>query len=159
MQLIGRRGAIQSSFTIKEIRELSRIVTLYAMRSEFDASLNEASLRETNADFSVHARGVARKLEFLKTTCQMLDSDDHLQDVLSSAPGKKVVLRYLRNPVELLGEERVTGVRLERMKLTGEPGSQKAVSDEAHDIYTVNCQLLIKSIGYKSQQIIGVPFN
>jgi len=129
------------------------------MRSEFEASLNEASLRETQADFSVHARGIARKLEFLKTTCQMLESEEHLQDVISSAPGKKVVLRYLRSPVDLLGEERVYGVRLERMRLTGEAGSQKAVPDEPQDIATVNCQLLIKSIGYKSQPIIGVPFN
>lgn len=75
VQLIGRRGAVQSSFTIKEIRELSRLVSLYCMRDEFEGSLTEASLRETNADFSVHARGTLRKLEFLKATCQMLEGE------------------------------------------------------------------------------------
>ena len=37
IQVIGRRGAVQSSFTIKEIREVSRIkgIKLYIMKDEF----------------------------------------------------------------------------------------------------------------------------
>lgn len=43
--MIGRRGAVQSSFTIKEIREISRIPKLkvYAMFNEFKESFNEES--------------------------------------------------------------------------------------------------------------------
>lgn len=67
IHLVGRRGLIQSSFTIKEIREVSRIkdVKLYALKDEVEASLNEESMRETQADFSVHARGILRRSEFL----------------------------------------------------------------------------------------------
>jgi adrenodoxin-NADP+ reductase len=45
LQIIGRRGVVQSSFTIKEIREIFRIpgVKLYAMRDEFMESMNEES--------------------------------------------------------------------------------------------------------------------
>ena len=45
IQMIGRRGAVQSSFTIKEIREISRIPKLkvYAMFNEFKESFNEES--------------------------------------------------------------------------------------------------------------------
>lgn len=43
--MFGRRGAVQSSFTIKEIRDISRIPKLkvYAIFDEFKDSLNEES--------------------------------------------------------------------------------------------------------------------
>jgi hypothetical protein len=43
--MIGRRGVVQTSFTIKEIREVSRIpgIKLYAMMDEFEKSMNDES--------------------------------------------------------------------------------------------------------------------
>lgn len=43
ISIVGRRGLVQSSFTIKEIREISRIegVTLYGVKEEFEKSINE----------------------------------------------------------------------------------------------------------------------
>lgn len=75
--MIGRRGAVQSSFTIKEIREISRIkgVRLFVMRDEFEEGFNEESQREMHDDFSVHARGLRRKMEFLKDTCTFLENE------------------------------------------------------------------------------------
>jgi len=116
IQLIGRRGAVQSAFTIKEIREISRVegISIYALKEEFEASVNDQSLREMNPDFSVHARGIQRKFEFLKSSCHFLDSDEHLNDVLSKAStkDKRLVLRYLKNPIELLGTDRIEAVKL-----------------------------------------------
>ena len=78
VQVIGRRGAVQSSFTIKEIREISRIkgVRLFVMRDEFEEGFNEESQREMHDDFSVHARGLRRKMEFLKDTCTFLENEE-----------------------------------------------------------------------------------
>jgi hypothetical protein len=76
ISLIGRRGAVQSAFTIKEIREISRIpgLKLYALKQEILNSFNEASQREMHPDFSTHARGVHRRNEFLKENCVILES-------------------------------------------------------------------------------------
>ena len=65
-------------------------------------------------DFSVHARGIQRKFEFLKSTCHIIESDEHLNDVLSKAStkDKKFVLRYLKNPVKLLGQDRIESINL-----------------------------------------------
>lgn len=65
--MIGRRGVVQTSFTIKEIREVSRIpgIKLYVMRNEFEESMNDESNREMHADFSVNSRAFLRKTEFL----------------------------------------------------------------------------------------------
>ena len=78
LQVIGRRGLVQSSFTIKEIREVSRIkdVKLYGIKQEFEDSLNEQSEREMHADFSVHARGTKRRTDFLKETCTLVENED-----------------------------------------------------------------------------------
>jgi hypothetical protein len=82
--MIGRRGVVQSSFTIKEIREISRIPKLkvYAMFNEFKESLNEESDREMHADFNMNSRGIHRKTEFLKETCTFLDNEDQVKEVI-----------------------------------------------------------------------------
>lgn len=69
---------MQSSFTIKEIREVSKIkgVKLYGVREEFESSINEASEREMQADFSVHARGLKRKTDFLREHCTLLNNEE-----------------------------------------------------------------------------------
>jgi hypothetical protein len=51
---------------------------------------------------------------------------------------RKLILRFLRNPVELYQKEgRIGGVRLQKMKLEGEAEYQKAVDslDEDHAAY------------------------
>jgi hypothetical protein len=74
---------VQSSFTIKEIREISRIPKLkvYAMFNDFKESLNEESNREMHADFNMNSRAIHRKTEFLKETCTFLDNEDQVNEV------------------------------------------------------------------------------
>jgi len=90
---------VQSSFTIKEIRELSRIpkLKIYAMFNEFKDSLNEESNREMNADFNMNSRAVHRKTEFLKESCIFLDNEDQVEEVKQDAYRDKraIILRYL----------------------------------------------------------------
>ena len=87
IQIIGRRGAVQSSFTIKEIRELSRIprLKIYAIFNEFKDSLNEESNREMHADFNMNSRAVIRKTEFLKESCIFLNNEDQVEEVKQNA--------------------------------------------------------------------------
>jgi hypothetical protein len=84
IQMIGRRGVVQTAFTIKEIREVSKIqnIRLFAMRDEFEASINESSQREMHADFSINSRACERKTEFLKSTCTFLETEDQVKEVV-----------------------------------------------------------------------------
>lgn len=45
LSLVGRRGIVQSAFSIKEIKELCRIdnLNVYLMKDEFENSFNEES--------------------------------------------------------------------------------------------------------------------
>jgi hypothetical protein len=77
-----------------------------------------------HADFNVHARGVKRRTEFLKESCTFLENDDQLREVVEggTTEEKRFILRYLTNPIELIGKERIGGVKVERMRLEGVAG-------------------------------------
>jgi len=70
-----------------------------------------------------------------------------------------LILRYLKNPVELIGETEIKGVTFEKMRLEGPPGDQKAVPKDPKEFTQIPCDLLIKSIGFKSKPIQGIPFD
>ena len=99
IQMIGRRGVVQTSFTIKEIREVSRIpgIKLFALKDEYLDSMNDESQREMHADFSVNARAQLRKTEFLHQNCIFLDNEDQVREVTQAAKRdqKAFILRYL----------------------------------------------------------------
>ena len=66
------------------------------------------------------------------------------------------------SPIAFLSENKngvkcVSGIKLERNKLVGDPFHQKAVGTGTHDV--VPCQLVLKSIGYKSLPIENSVFN
>jgi hypothetical protein len=126
IQMVGRRGVIQTAFTIKEIREVSKIkgIKLYALKEEFLRSMNEESIRETHADFSVHSRGTLRKTEFIRDSFNFLEDENQLNEAIKSSTHseKAFVLRYLLQPVELMGSDSIEGVKFEKMKMEGPAG-------------------------------------
>lgn len=109
IQMIARRGVVQSAFTIKELREVSHIpnVKLFVMRDEFDRSMNEASLLEMGAGFSINSRAAKRKTDFMqKEACTFLENEEQLKDLVETKTSyKKLIFRYLWNPYELIGDD------------------------------------------------------
>ena len=85
--MIGRRGVIQTSFTIKEMREISKIkgIRLFALKDEFLSGMNEESVRETHADFSVHSRGILRRTEFIRDSFTFLEDEEELKQAIESS--------------------------------------------------------------------------
>lgn len=50
VQIIARRGVVQSAFALKEVRELNKLqIKLYAIKEELEAGLNDASYYECTA--------------------------------------------------------------------------------------------------------------
>ena len=72
-------------------------------------------------------------------------------------PSAACDLRFLRSPVEILGEARtaaVTGVRIERNEIV-EDGRAVATGEEE----VIACGLVIRSIGYRGAPLAGIPFD
>ena len=162
VEIIGRRGITQAAFTTKEIRELSLLQNLktYMVKSEVEDSMTDASRTE------MLERAISRRTKLLHESSEMIESAEHYEDVLSRVNEKKLILRFLRNPTELIPSEndpsRIGRVTLQRMQLEGEANKQRAISRDDGDesaLRNLNCDVLVKSIGYKSVEMEGVPFD
>lgn len=75
--------------------------------------------------------------------------------------GRELPFVFFRNPAEILSSSdgaRVAGVKLEKTILQGEKGKlQRAVG--TGEFEDVSCGLVLKSIGYKSIPVLGLPFD
>jgi ferredoxin--NADP+ reductase len=143
--LLGRRGPAQAAFTnpeLLELGELSRADVIVDPRDMELDPLSEAWLASDSAD------GTARRnVEILRGYSERVPS------------GKthRVVLRFLRSPAAILGSERVEGIRMSVNRIEERGGRLAAVP--TGDEETLECGLVLRSIGYRGVPIADVPFD
>ena len=138
--LLGRRGPAQASFTNPELRELGEL-------KRADVIVDPAQLEgaEVAPDGDPTKR---RNLEILR-------------DYSTRTPSGKshrLELRFLRSPLEILGEGEhgpVTGVRVAVNELSAD--GRKATATGAEEV--IECGLVLRSIGYRGTPVPGVPFD
>jgi Fe-S oxidoreductase len=71
---------------------------------------------------------------------------------------RKIRARFFVSPVEVLGTDRVEGLRLEKNRLVKDSnGVFKAQGTEVYE--EIPCQLVFRSIGYKGHTLPGLPFD
>jgi len=143
--VLGRRGPAQAAFTNPELLELGEM---------------------TDADVYVDARDV--ELDPLSRTWLESDAASATQrknvDILTGYAGrqpegkrKRIVLRFLVSPLELLGEQHVEGIRICRNELRDEGTGLRACSTDT--IEELGCGIVFRSIGYKGTPVEGLPFD
>ena len=67
---------------------------------------------------------------------------------------RRIHLRFFRSPVRILGEDRVTGVVVERTALTDD-GRVRGTGEEE----TLDVGLVVRAVGYTAEPIPGLPFD
>ena len=67
------------------------------------------------------------------------------------------MLRFLASPVEIVGDERVEGVRVVRNELVEENG--RIVARPTGEPELIPAGIVLRSVGYKGVQLPGVPFD
>jgi ferredoxin/flavodoxin---NADP+ reductase len=144
--VLGRRGPAQAAFTNPEVRELGEMA---------------------NADIDIDAA----EMELDELSREWLESDDAdptnrrnveiFTDFSQREPeGKpqKIALRFLRSPVEIQGDGRVERIVVGRNELQrDDSGRIRAVDTGERE--TIECGLVLRSIGYKGIPIEGIPFD
>jgi ferredoxin--NADP+ reductase len=146
--LLGRRGPAQASFTNPELRELGELSRAEPVVDPSELELDEHSARwlETEADPTAK-RNYALLQEYAARP--------------PSGKGHRITLRFLRSPVELLGEGEdgpVTGVRVVRNRIEpGPDGRLRAVPTDREEV--IPCGLVLRSIGYRGRPLPGVPWD
>jgi ferredoxin/flavodoxin---NADP+ reductase len=141
--VLGRRGAAQASFTTPEVRELGRLDGVDVAVDPADIEPDAASRAGMEEDRTAKAN--------LR----------QLQEYAARPPGtapRRIALRFLASPVEVLGDGRVEAVRVERNQLVVDPnGGLRSRGTGRFEV--IEAGLVLRSIGYRTVPIEGVPFD
>jgi len=144
--LLGRRGPAQAAFTTPEARELGELpgadVTVPAAEAELEPLSREAVARSDD-------RALTRKIELLQEFARRP----------LSGKAKRLTLRFLVSPVELLGDGagRVRAVRLVHNALVANGDGLKAVPTARFE--KLPAGLVFRSVGYRGVPLADVPFD
>ncbi|MGH2873423.1 MAG: FAD-dependent oxidoreductase [Solirubrobacteraceae bacterium] len=139
--LLGRRGPAEAAFTNPELLELGEL-------ARADVIVDPAQL----ADVAEPAESIKRR------NVEILRDYSHR---VPTGRSHRLELRFLRSPLEILGEgERgpVTGVRVAINRLvTGDDGRVRAEPTGEEEL--IECGLVLRSIGYRGLPLAGIPFD
>ena len=135
--LLARRGPVEAKFTNVELREMGEL-------SECVPQVKLEQLPDGVGDLEDREKRLKeRNLETLKS--------------FSGRDGqekpKRVHFEFYAAPAEILGGDRVEGIRLERTKV--EDGNAIGTGE----YFDVPCGLVVPAIGYRSEPIDSAPFD
>jgi ferredoxin/flavodoxin---NADP+ reductase len=144
--VLGRRGPAQAAFTNPELLELGEMTDADVFVDPADVELDPLSKAfiDSGAAHNTQKKNV-----------------DILTGYAAREPlGKRrrLVLRFLVSPVEILGSDRVEGIRFVHNELAeADDGSLRPrATDRTEEL---DCGLVFRSIGYRGTPIPGVPFD
>lgn len=134
IHMIGRRGPEHAKFTLKELRELGELANA-------DVCVREDEAVVLGGDFPRQIRG----------------NIDVLRSWAARPPvgrPRRLDVRFWMRPVEILGTDRVEGLRLERTRL-----SEEGRVVGTGEFETLPVGMVLRSVGYQSVPLPGVPFD
>src|ERR671913_436414 len=143
--VLGRRGPAQAAFTNPELLELGEMTDADVFVDPGDVELDPLSKAFIESEA---AHTTAKK------------NVDILTGYAAREPlGKRrrIVLRFLVSPVEILGSDRVERIRFAHNELVEADGTIRARATDITE--ELDCGLVFRSIGYRGTQLPGVPFD
>ena len=144
--VLGRRGPAQAAFTNPELLELGEMTDADVYVDPGDAELDPLSKAfiESEAAHATAKKNVGILSEYAR------------REPLGKR--RRIVLRFLVSPVEILGTDRVEGIRIAHNELIeGDGGSIRARATDITE--ELECGLVFRSIGYRGTRLPGVPFD
>src|SRR5919107_3043132 len=137
--VLGRRGPAQATFTTQELRELGELAQADVLVDPADLELDAAAEERVAAD-----RLVSRNMTVLREWAQH-----------AAQPGRATVtLRFFSRPVRLLGEDRVTGVEVERTVVDAD-GRASGTGETT----VLPADLVVRSVGYRGGELPELPLD
>lgn len=142
--VLGRRGAAQASFTTPELRELGKLDGVDVVVGPRNIELDPASQAEAEEDRTARAN-----LRYLRECAAVTEH---------TAP-RRIILRFLASPVEIAGNrDRVASLTVEQNELVVDAnGGLRSKGTGKFEV--IETGLVVRSIGYRTVPIEGVPFD
>jgi ferredoxin/flavodoxin---NADP+ reductase len=143
--VLGRRGPAQAAFTNPELRELGEMadadIVVDPDEVELDP-LSRAYISSDQADITTR-----KNVEILHEFAQRRPQ----------GKGKRIVLRFLCSPLEIIGKERVERIVVGRNELVERDGALRPA--DSGERFELESGLVLRSVGYSGVPIAGVPFD
>jgi ferredoxin--NADP+ reductase len=144
--VLGRRGPAQAAYTTPELRELGEL-------TDADVTVDPADVQLDTPN-----RGWLQNHPTDRTIRGNVEIVSEYAGRKPAGRRRRVVLRFLSSPVEILGAERVDGMRVVRNELIAdETGRIRAQHTDVEEI--IECDLVLRAVGYRGAGIEGVPFD
>lgn len=143
--IIGRRGPLQAAYTTAELHALAAMDDVDVVIDPAEAALDPVSQ-------GVVDRGEAGYPGELKVRLA--------SEYAAAPPGnsaRRLVLRFLREPMRVHGQQVATGVELAVNQLSlakNQVGTTRTGATEMLD-----ASLILTSVGYRGRRVAGIPFD
>ncbi|MCB0875142.1 MAG: FAD-dependent oxidoreductase [Solirubrobacterales bacterium] len=144
--VLGRRGPAQAAFTNPEVRELGELTDADVIVDPAACELDETTTSFLESD----AADITNRKNF--------ESFTEFSRRQPAGKPKRVELRFLRTPLEIQGDGRVERivVGINELRLD-ESGAVRARTTSETE--TIECGMVLRSIGYLGTSIDGVPYD
>ncbi|HVO69438.1 MAG TPA: FAD-dependent oxidoreductase [Aggregatilineaceae bacterium] len=142
--MLGRRGPVQARFTTPELKELGELTD-----SDIVVAPKELDLDPLSQEYLLSGEDhtAAHNFEILKQFSQ-------------SAPSgrpKKIILRFLVSPVELIGSDHVEAIKVVKNQICERKHFLSPCPTDEFE--TIPVGLVFRSIGYRGMPLPDVPFD
>jgi ferredoxin/flavodoxin---NADP+ reductase len=144
--ILGRRGPAQAAFTNPEVRELGEMQDADIVIDPAEMDLDPVSREFLDSDEAdpTNRRNVEIMTDFSRREPE--------------GKRKRIVLRFLRSPVEIQGDGRVERIVIARNELQRDESGRIRAKDTG-ERETLECGLVLRSIGYRGIGLEGIPFD
>ncbi|GGC76637.1 ferredoxin [Hoyosella rhizosphaerae] len=140
--ILGRRGPAQAAYTLPEFLGLGDTPGVDVTIDPADLQLDETTLEYLRGEAEPWVR---QKVEIARKYSTNVPNDSR----------RRIHLRYLTAPVEIVGDDHVSGLRVARTRLVG-AGAAAEITDVTE---TLDTTLVLRAVGYRGAEIPEVPFD
>jgi len=141
--VVGRRGPTEAAFSVPELLGLADTPGVDIVARPGELAIDKATLARIGDPASSMPWYKVRLLEELGTATPNAD--------------RRIVLRFLASPTEIVGDGWVEGVRLGLNRLVERDGT--VVAEPTGDAEELACGLVLRAVGYRGQPLEGLPFD
>ena len=139
IHIFGRRGPIEGAFTNVELREMGHLDNCAPI-------LDASQLPDEVVAPHLNERDLRLRTKNVETLRSFLDVSPEGKD-------KRLHFTFFASPVEILGSDRVEGLRLEHTRV------ENGRCIPTGETFEVACGMVITCVGSRAEPIDGVPFD
>jgi ferredoxin--NADP+ reductase len=145
--VLGRRGPAQAAFTSAELRELGHLEGVDLRVDPEVAALDPVSSEWLAGEGTFTARKNVELLREFAARPPRVDAR------------RRIELRFLRSPLAIRGEGVVEAIDVGRNEIVRDEDGWLRARPIGDDVETIECGLVLRSVGYRAVPLPDVPFD